>query len=282
MTIAITGASGRLGRLAIDALSRRAGGDDLVALARTPEKIDDLELPVRAFDYNDVTTLAPALAGIDTLLFISSSEIGKRIAQHGHVVDAAREAGVGRIVYTSVLHADTSPLSVATEHVPTEAAISASGLRHTILRNGWYTENYMSSVTPALKHGAFMGSSGEGRISATARIDYADALAIVATTDGHDGAVYELASDASFSLSDLAAELSRQAGRNIPYRDLPEADYAAALTAAGVPEAFARTLAGWEVNASQGALFDDGRRLSTLIGRPTTPLATTIAATLRA
>lgn len=139
----------------------------------------------------------------------------------------------------------------------------------------------MGSVAPALKHGAFIGSSGAGRISAAGRADYAEALAVVATTGGHDGAVYELAGDDAFTLADLAAELSRQTGGNIPYRDLPEADYASALTTAGMPETFARMLAGWEVSASHGALFDDGRKLSTLIGRPTTTLAETIAAALK-
>ncbi|WP_375404319.1 SDR family oxidoreductase [uncultured Sphingomonas sp.] len=280
MTIAVTGASGQLGRLALHALKTRTAGDEIIALVRTPGRITDAKVSERAFDYDNATTLATALAGVDTLAFISSSEIGKRVAQHRNVIEAARDAGVERIVYTSVLHADTSPLSVATEHVPTEAAIRASGLPYTILRNGWYTENYMGSVAPALANDAWIGSSGAGRISAASRADYAEALAVVATADGHNGAVYELAGDDAFTLADLAAELSRQIGRDIPYRDLPEAEYAAALTAAGVPGPFARTLAGWEVDASHDALFDQGRQLSSLIGRPTTPLSATVAAAL--
>lgn len=280
MTIAVTGASGQLGRLALNALKTRTAGDEVVALVRTPGKIDDVGVAERTFDYDDAAALAPALADVDTLVFVSSSEIGKRVAQHRHVIEAARDAGVGRIIYTSVLHANTSPLSVATEHIPTEAAIRASGLAYTILRNGWYTENYMGSVAPALANGAWIGSSGVGRISAASRADYAEALAVVATADGRDGAVYELAGDDAFTLADLAAELSHQTGRDIPYCDLPEADYAAALKVAGVPEPFARTLAGWEVDASHGALFDQGRQLSALIGRPTTPLSATIAAAL--
>lgn len=281
MTIAITGVSGQLGGLALDALKKRAAGDDLIALVRTHGKITDAAVSRRTIDYDDATTLAPALAGVETLVFISSSEIGKRVLQHRNVIEAARDAGVGRIIYTSVLHADTSPLSVAAEHRPTEAALLASGLPYTILRNGWYTENYMASVPAALANGAWIGSSGSGRIAAASRADYAEALATVATAEGHDGAVYELAGDDAFTLADLAAELSRQAGRDIPYHDLPEAEYAAALMSAGLPEPFARSLAGWEVDASHGALFDQDRQLSRLIGRPTTPLSATVAAALR-
>ena len=280
MTIAITGASGQLGRLALRAIEARAGKEAFVALARDPEKLEGA-VKARPFDYDRPDTLEPALAGVDTLVFISSSEVGKRIAQHGAVVRAAAAGRVGRIIYTSLLHADVSPLSLAGEHLATEAALRASGVRFTVLRNGWYTENYMGSVPGALEHGAFIGSSGAGRISAAARADYADALAVVATTDGHDGKVYELAGDDAFTLPDLAHELSRATGRDIPYHDLPEADYAAALTGAGLPADFAAALAGWEVGASQGALFDDERQLSALIGRPTTPLSAIIAQALK-
>lgn len=280
MTIAITGVSGQLGRLALRAIETRAGIKAIVALARDPAKLDGT-INARVFDYDRPDTLEPALAGVDTLVFISSSEVGKRIAQHGNVIAAAKAAGVGRIVYTSLLHADVSPLSLAGEHLATEAALKASGVRFTILRNGWYSENYMGSVPSALEHGALIGSSGTGRISAAARADYADALAVVVTTDGHDGAVYELAGDDPFTLADLAREISKATGRDITYRDLPETDYAAALAGAGVPQNFAASLAGWEVEASRGALFDDGRQLSALIRRPTTPLSTVVGQALR-
>ncbi len=280
MTIAITGASGQLGRLALDAIRARAGTETVVALVRDPAKLNEA-VEARLFDYDRAATLGPALEGVDTLVFISSSEVGKRIAQHGNVVAAAKVAGVDRIVYTSLLHADISPLSLAGEHLATEAALKASGVRFTILRNGWYTENYMASVPGALQHGAFFGSSGTARISAAARADYADALAVVATTDGHDGKVYELAGDDAFTLAELALELSQATGRDIPYRDLPEADYAAALVGAGLPEGFAKALAGWETGASKGALFEDNRQLSALTGRPTTPLSAVVNKTLK-
>lgn len=277
MTVAITGATGQLGQLAIAALKQRGAGSELIALARNPASIAESGVAVRAFDYDKPEGLSAALADVDTLVLISSSEIGKRLEQHRNVITAAKTAGVSRIIYTSVLRADVSGLSVADEHRPTEEAIKASGLAYTILRNGWYNENYIIGVPAALQHGAVIGSSGDGRISAASRADYAEAIAVVATTEGHDGKTYELAGDDAFTLSEFAAELSRQTGRDIPYRNLPETDYSAALVSGGVPEGFARLLAGWEVETSRGALFDDGRQLSSLIGRPTTPFASTVA-----
>jgi NAD(P)H dehydrogenase (quinone) len=280
-TIAITGATGQLGRLVVEQLKTRLPAERLVALVRTPAKAADLGVAVREADYTRPETLAAALAGIDTLLLVSATEFGQRVAQHRHVIDAAKRAGVKRIVYTSVLRADQSLLSLALEHKETEALIKASGLAWTILRNGWYTENYTGSIAGALAGGAFIGSAGEGRIASAARADYAAAAVAVLTTSGHDGKTYELAGDSAWTLADLAAEISRQSGKAIPYRNLPEADYAAALKGFGLPEGFAKAIAGWDVAASQGALFDEVRQLSRLIGRPTTPLADSVAAALR-
>ena len=235
MTIAITGATGQLGRLVVGKLKEKLPAREIVALARTPEKAADLGIAARAFDYDRPDALAPALAGIDTLLLISSSEVGKRGPQHAAIVAAAREAGVGRIVYTSLLRADTTPLSLGIEHAETERTIAASGIPHIFLRNGWYLENYAASVQGALAHGALIGAAGEGRIAAASRADYADAAVAVLLGTGHDGKTYELAGDTAFTLAGLAAEVSRQAGRDIPYRNLPQADYAAALVGAGVP-----------------------------------------------
>ncbi|AJA07112.1 SDR family oxidoreductase [Sphingobium sp. H39-3-25] len=281
MNIAVTGASGQLGRLAIDVLTARTGPAGIVALARTPDKVADLGIETRAFDYEQAETLAAALKGVDTLILISSSEIGQRVRQHRNVIDAAKAATVKRILYTSLLHADTSVVSLAAEHRETEADLKASGVDFTILRNGWYTENYTSSIHSALQSGVFIGSAGQGKLASATRKDFAEALAIVAMSDGPASKVYELAGDDAWTLSDLAAEISRQTGRTIPYRDLPAADYAAALVTAGLPEGLADAIAGWDVAASQGGLFDDGKQLSKLIGRPTTPLAQAVAHALQ-
>ena len=281
MIIAVSGATGHLGRLVIDKLKAKVLSTDIVALARSPDKAADLGVAVRAADYAIPQTLEAALAEVDTLLLISSSEVGHRVVQHGNIIDAARTAGVSRIVYTSLLHADTSPLSLAEEHRQTEAALKASGIGHTILRNGWYTENYTGSIGGALAGGAFIGSAGDGKISSAPRLDYAEAAVAILTSEGHEGKTHELAGDTAWTLNDLAAEISKQSGKDIPYKNLTEAEYANALTGAGLPEALAKTIAGWDVSASQDALFDDDKQLSKLIDRPTIPLSVSVAEALK-
>ncbi len=280
MTIAITGATGQLGRLVVQQLLARQPKEEIVALVRSLDKAADLGVPARQADYDAPEALGPALAGVDTLLLISANEFGKRISQHLNVIEAAKRAGVKRIVYTSLLRASSSPINLAGEHRATEAAIQASGIPFTILRNGWYTENYTSSIGGALAGGAFLGSARDGRISGATRLDFAEAAAVVLLTDGHVGKTYELAGDTAFTLPELAAELSRQVGKEIPYRDLPQAAYAKILLGFGLPEVYAESIASWDVDASNGALYEDGKQLSALIGRPTTALATAIAAAL--
>jgi NAD(P)H dehydrogenase (quinone) len=278
MTLALTGATGQLGRLAITALKAR--GHAPVALVRDPAKAADLGTEARAFDYKNSATLAPALAGVTTLVLVSSNDFDDRVGQHRNVIAAAKAAGVGRILYTSLLRADTSPMLLAADHKATEEAIRASGLGFTILRNGWYTENHTGSLAGAIAAGALIGSAGEGRFSAAARADYAEAIAATAAGQGHEGKTYELAGDTGYSYTDLAAEVSRQTSKVIPYNDLPPATYAGILQSFGLPEGFAHVLADSDVQAGQGALFDDSRTLSRLIGRPTTPMADTVAAAL--
>ena len=283
MTIAITGATGKFGRLAISKLKSKTQATKIIALARTPGKAADLGVQVRQADYNKPDTLESAFAGVETLLLVSSNEIGQRTAQHRNVIEAAKKAGVQWIVYTSLLHAETSAIkSLAVEHLATEADLKASGVPFTLLRNGWYTENYTVSVAGAVAGGAFLGSAGDGKISSAARADYAEAAAIVLTSGGHRGKIYELAGDQAYTLSDLAAEISRQTGKTIPYKNLSEAEYAAALVAKGFPAPVAQAFANFDAGAAQDALFDDGRQLSKLLGHPTTPLATSVADALKA
>jgi NAD(P)H dehydrogenase (quinone) len=281
MTFAVTGASGQLGRIVVEKLKSKVGPSEIIALARDPGKIADLAVTARVADYDRPETLDAALRGVDRLLLISSSEIGKRQVQHANVIEAAKKAGVRKIVYTSLLHADVSPLDLAIEHRATEDRLRASGLPFVILRNGWYTENYTGSIGAALAGGAFIGSAGDGRISSASRSDYADAAVVALTGEAAPDAIYELAGDDAYTLTELAAEISRQAGKVIPYRNLEPADYATALAGFGLPADFAKAIAGWDYGASQGALFDDGHQLSKLIGRPTTPLAETVAQALK-
>ena len=282
--IVVTGATGQLGRLVIDALLETVPASNIVAAVRSPEKAADLAargVVVRKADYTQPDTLDAALAGAEKVLLISSSEIGQRVPQHRAVIEAAKRAGIRLIAYTSVLRADTSPLGLAGEHAQTEALLKQSGLPVVLLRNGWYTENYAASVPAALAHGVVLGSAGDGRISSAARIDYAAAAAAALTREDQAGRVYELAGDSSYTLTELAAEIARQSGKAVAYRNLPEADYKAALIGFGLPEPVAQLLADSDTGASKGGLFDDGHQLSALIGRPTTPMATTIAASVQ-
>lgn len=273
MKIAITGATGQLGRLAIEKLKERTEKENLIALVRNTEKAKDLGIETRLFDYAKPEILADSLQGIDSLFLISSSEIGQRETQHKNVINAAKEAGVKWIVYTSLLHASTSDMALAPEHVATEKALQESGLNFTILRNGWYTENYAGSIPGSIQAGAFIGSAENGKISSATREDYAEATANVLTTEGHENKIYELAGDIAYTLADLAAEVSKQIGKEIPYVNLSEADFTAALVKIGLPEGFAQILADSDAKAAHGALFSDDKTLSKLLNRPTTPLA---------
>lgn len=281
MKIAITGATGQLGRIVVNELKQKRPAENMIALVRSPQKAADLGIELREADYDRPETLDKAMKGIDTLLLISASEVGRRIRQHKHVIEAAKNAGIKWIVYTSLLHADRSSLSLATEHLATEAALKDSGIPFTLLRNGWYTENYTGSIPGALASGAYWGSAGEGKISSAARADYAAAAVVVLSSEGHQGKTYELAGDKAYTLSDLAAEISRQPGKDIPYKNLPEAEYAAVLTSVGLPEGLAQAIAGWDVAASKGDLFDDSHQLSRLMGRPTTPMPETVTEALK-
>jgi NAD(P)H dehydrogenase (quinone) len=283
--IAITGASGQLGRLVIAELLKKEPASEIVAVVRNPAKVADLAalgIAVRAAAYDQPAALVAAFQGVTRLLLISSSEVGQRAVQHRNVIDAAKQAGVGLVAYTSLLHADTSPLGLAGEHRETEAALKASGLPHVLLRNGWYTENYLASVPPALQHGVFIGAAGVGKIASAARADYAAAAAAVLVLADQAGKVYELAGDDAYTLTELVAELGQQSGKPVVYRNLSQSDFAAALRGAGLPAPVADLLADSDAGAVGGALFDDGRVLSRLIGRPTTVLADLLKATLAA
>lgn len=281
--IAITGATGQLGRLVIQQLLQTLPAEQLIAAVRSPEKATDLQalgVQVREADYSNPQTLQTAFAGVNKLLLISSSEVGQRAAQHANVIAAARDAGVALLVYTSILHADSSPLPLAEEHKATEQALAASGLPYTLLRNGWYTENYAASVPAALQFGVVLGAAGEGRIASAARADYAAAAAQVLLSDNQAGKVYELAGDDSYTLSEFAAAIAQISAKNVSYNDMSEADFTVALTQAGLPAPLATMLAESDTGASKGGLFDDSHSLSALIGRPTTPYQEVIAAQL--
>lgn len=281
---AVTGASGQLGRLVIDALMERVAPASIVALARDPAKLDDVArrgVVVRPFDYDAPATLVPALDGVDRLLLISSSDLDARQSQHRAVIDAARTARIGYIAYTSILHADRNPMKLAVDHRATEAAIRASGLAHAILRNGWYTENYVASVAPAIEHGTLIGSAGDGRISGASRADYAAAAATILADGSVENRTVELAGDEAFTLTQFAAAIADISDKPVVYADLPEDEYRRLLEDAGLPAPVADMLAESDARAAADALYDDGRALGGLIGRPTTSWRRTLEAALR-
>ncbi|GGM97124.1 NAD(P)-dependent oxidoreductase [Terrabacter tumescens] len=284
MTLLVTGASGQLGRLVVEALLERGTpAADVVAIARTPESITDLAergVQVRRADYTDPASLDAAFVGVNRLLLVSGSEVGQRIAQHANVIDAAKRAGVGFVAYTSITRADTTDLLLAAEHRATEELLAGSGLPHALLRNSWYLENYTGQLPTVLEHGAVLGAARDGRVSAATRADYAEAAAVVLAgeEDGHEGAVYELGGDHAFTLGELAETVGRVAGREVVYRDLSVADYTAALVAAGLPEGYAAVLADSDRGIAEGALFTDSGDLSRLVGHPTTDLETALRA----
>ena len=272
--IAITGANGQLGRLVLKALKAK-GVTDIRALVRSPEKATDLAdetVSIQAFDYDRPETLVPALAQVDRLLLVSGSEVGKRDLQHRAVIEAAKQAGVGFIAYTSILNADTSPMILAEEHRATEAALEASGIPHVILRNGWYLENYGAAIQSGLAHGAIAGASGDGRIAAASRQDYAEAAAAVLHAPSTDTRTYELAGSEAFTMSEFAAALSEISGQDVAFSNMEQSAYAQLLQDVGLPAGFAAVLADSDIAASGGALMSESTDLEALIGHKTETL----------
>lgn len=281
--IAITGATGQLGQHVIENLLKTTPASRIVAIVRNPQKAAPLSqrgIAVRQADYANEAALTSALQGVNKLLLISSSEVGQRTAQHRNVIQAAIAAKVKFIAYTSLLHADKSPLALADEHVATEKLLAESGIPYALLRNGWYTENYLASVPAALELGVFIGAAGEGKIASATRADYAAAAARVVSEEGHAGKVYELAGDDAWTLSQLADALTHQSGKKIVYQNLSQADFAAALKGAGLSDGLADMLANSDAGAAKGGLFDDSHTLRKLIGHPTTTLAESLRAAL--
>jgi len=281
--IAITGATGHLGQLTIQALlDQGTAPQEIVALVRTPEKAAALAargVQVRAADYHRPETLASALQGVDKLLLISTSDFDDRVGQHRNVVEAARQAGVKLLAYTSVLKADTSTLGLAADHKATEELIRASGVPFVLLRNGWYLENY--DLKSALERGAIAGAAGDGRFNPASRADYAAAAAAVLTQPGMENRTFELGGDQAITLSDLAAEVQAQSGREVAYHNMPTEAYGQMLEGVGLPAPVAQMLADSDRGLEHGDLQTESHDLSTLIGRPTTTLAQGVTAALK-
>ncbi|MER8100093.1 SDR family oxidoreductase [Kitasatospora sp. NPDC094016] len=278
----VTGATGQLGRLVVEGLLAAVPASEVAVAVRSAEKAADLAargVAVRVVDYDDPATLAGAFAAGDRVLLISGSEVGRRIPQHRAVVDAARAAGVALFAYTSAPGAATFRL--ADEHKATEELIRESGLPSVLLRNGWYTENYLGDAAGTVARGVVLGSAGDGRVATAPRKDYADAAVAVLLGEGHEGRVYELSGDAAWSLAELAAELALVSGQPVAHQDVAPAEHLAALIGAGLPEGFAEVLVDVDAGIARGELAGTPGDLARLIGRPTVPLAESVRAALQ-
>lgn len=285
MTIAVTGATGHLGRLAVDALVRRGvPASDVVAVVRNRDKAADLAargVQVRAADYADRSALATALADVSKLLLISGSEVGSRVPQHTNIIEAAKTAGVGFVAYTSIPDATNNTLQLATEHRVTERLLAESGIDHALLRNGWYWENYTNDLAGTVERGVLVGSAGDGRVAGAARADYADAAAAVLTSDEDQaGKVYELGGDDHVSYPELAQAISNVTGKPVEYRDLPVEEYRGVLESVGLPAPVAAVLADADAGVATGVLDVTSGDMQRLIGRPSTPLESVLRAAL--
>lgn len=282
MTILITGATGQLGRLVIDSLlARGADPQSIRAGARDTAKAADLAergVDIVHLDYSDPSSVTAALDGVDSVLLISGTDIGVRIAQHQKIIDAAKAAGVSKFVYTSVSKATTSDFVLAPDHKATEEAIVAAGLPAVILRNNWYTENYADALTQAAETGVLAASAGAGRVASASRLDYADAAAAVLLEDNQIGAIYELGGDVAWDFNDLAAAISEVTGKPVEYRPLSTEEHAAALRASGLDEGTVGFVTAIDAGIRDGALEETDGTLARLLGRPTTPLVEVLRA----
>ncbi|PXW68827.1 NAD(P)H dehydrogenase (quinone) [Loktanella sp. PT4BL] len=274
-TFLITGASGQLGQQTISRLAQRTDAANIVALVRTDAQAADFAdrgIATRKGDYNDQAGLEAAFEGIDRMLFVSGSDIANRMPQHKAIVAAAKAAGIGYIAYTSLLDAAESPLALAADHKATEALIADSGIAYTFLRNAWYSENMLMSLEQDLNMGQHFGAAGDGKFSFSSRGDLAEAAAI-ALLGGYDGETLELGGDEALSMADYCAILSEVAGKTVTYVDMPAQAYQEALQSAGLPPEFASFLAITDAQAAHGALQDDSKTLSKMLGRPTVTMA---------
>nr|WP_166180626.1 SDR family oxidoreductase [Altererythrobacter segetis] len=277
-TYAVTGATGKLGRLVLDEMLEKVSPGDIVALARDPAALSDYAMKgvqVRQADYDDPASLDAALKGVDRVLLISGNAVGQRGRQHGNVIEAAKKNGVSYLAYTSILNARNSRLALAPEHKETEEILEKAGINHDVLRMPWYSDNYVGGLAPAIEQGAIYGAAGNGRFSTASRADLA-AGAAAALVNGQGGDIYELAGDQSWTMDDFAAEVSKHSGKPVKYVNQSEADFAKTLEGAGLPPPIAAMLASTSYLAGHGELYNDERQLSRLSGRPTTPIGESI------
>lgn len=272
MPIAITGASGKLGRRTAELLTDRLDPSEVVLLTRSPDRLSDFAQRgaiVRPADFDDPRSLPRALDGVERMLLISAADGARRVAQHRAAITAAKGAGVRHVIYTSMANpADSNPAVVASDHRATEQALTQADLDWTLLRNNVYAELMVGAVTQAARMGRLPSNTGGGRTAYVSREDCAAAAAAVLADGGHEHAIYEITGPEALSATDLAELASELAGKRIPVADLDDEAYADGLIAAGVPEPAARLYTSIGTAARQGFLQNATSAVTQLTGRP--------------
>ena len=285
MRIAIAGASGNLGRRTADDILEKIDPTDLVLVTREPSRLAAYAargVAVRFGDYDQPESLAPAVAGVERLLLISTTEIGRRVAQHVAAIVAAKATGVGHIVYTSITNPSPSnPVVVAAEHRSTEEAIRASGMAWTFLRNSIYAEIQVGSLLPALTSGQLVHNQGTGSCAFVARDDCAAVAAAVLATDGHEFETYDVTGPELLTADRTVAITSEVAGASVAAVAVDDEAYASGLVEyAALPEQLASSLATFGRAIREGHQAQLSNVVELLTGRPATPFATVVRANL--
>lgn len=269
----ITGASGALGGLTIEALLQRVEPDRIAALVRDSSRaqaLKDKGVDVRQGDYFDLPSLIQAFEGIDKILLISTVAFTDRLAQHLNVISAARTAGVRHIVYTSIQRKEESDfaISMVTESDrETEQALKDSGLAYTILRNGLYLDVLPFMLGPKVLEQGVYATQGGGKAAMVSRIDLAQANAVVLTQAGHENATYTLGASQACSFDDIAAELSAIGHKPVACTAVELGAYVGRHVAAGLPAEVAHFLGEWSQAVTTGEFCEVTYDLERVLGR---------------
>ncbi|TGK56105.1 SDR family oxidoreductase [Leptospira wolffii] len=253
-TVLVTGASGQLGRLVLEELLKK-GHKNIIATTRKPESLDDFSkrgVIVRSASFGDPKGLAKAFEGADRVLLISTDNIGNRIQEHGNAVDAAVQAGVKRILYTSMIDPDHAPVTFAFEHAGTEEKIRKSGLHYTILRNGLYSDYLIPKLQHAAASGTLAGSGGEGACSYVTRLDCAKAAASALVAPSSGNLVLDITGPKAWTYSELAKLTGELTHKNVSYLDLPAEELSKGLVGVGIPKPMADALASFDISIREG------------------------------
>ncbi|WP_406028605.1 SDR family oxidoreductase [Nocardioides sp. NBC_00850] len=277
MTIAITGASGQLGRLVADQLLTTVDPAEVVLLTRDPAKLADYAergADVRAADFSKPDELAEAFAGVERVLLISTDAVGARVEGHLAAIDAAVKAGVRHMAYTSVSGPTAdNPAGVVADHAATEDALRESGLAWTMLRNNLYADMQVDSVAQAAATGQLVTNTGDGGAAYVTRADCAAVAAGVLTGEGHEGKAYDVTGPHAYTAADLAELATEKAGKPVEVVQVDDDAYTAGLVSAGLPDFIAPLLTSFGTATRLGKLATVTDVVEQVGGRKPTPLS---------